>query len=175
MAVLTQNLSEKTRVLIVSTESVIHRFISELLTYVDAEFIEEDNTTSIQSDFAVLQTADLETISSFKPNIAIISSAIAITDITDVSKTLTAGGILIYPEKAEKLVEESELFFRKLTYTEDAVRKEGSYFLIETDLGDCPIQVTDQNFHRQISGLKILAQQLGISEEIFIETLLGFA
>ena len=84
------------------------------------------------------------------------------------------GGILIYPEKFEETAQNSENYFRKLTFGKSEIQNLNGAITLKTEMGSIPVNSTDENFLRNIEGIKLLSQQFGVMEEEFYEPVIGF-
>lgn len=167
----------KTRVIIYSS----HQPVAELLLYVldfcgkEVDyFFEKRHSKKAESDFVILETSDVQAASNFKGNIVLISAEMNGENISSVLKNITPGGVLIYPNRIEQVVERSENFFRRLPFSDAEFKSIDGKLVINTEIGSIPLVSSDENLVKNINGIKLLCQQFGIMEEDFYEALMSF-
>ena len=81
---------------------------------------------------------------------------------------------MIYPENFEEKVQNAENYFRKLTFGKSEIQNLNGAVTLKTEMGLIPVNSTDENFLRNIEGIKLLSQQFGVMEEEFYEPVIGF-
>ena len=167
----------KTRVLIYSSypktaELVLHvlDFLGKNTDYI----LVNGNSRTEDNDFVILETSDHQKATDFKANIALISDEMNSENLISVLKNITAGGVLIYPEKTEETINEAENYFRRLSFSDAETKPGSSQILITTEMGEIPLPFADNNLVRNINGIQVLCQQFGIMEEDFYEALMSF-
>lgn len=168
---------QKTRVLIYSSypktaELVLHvlDFLGKKTDYI----LVNGNSRTEDNDFVILETSDLQKATDFKANIALISDEMNSENLSLILKNITAGGVLVYPEKAEETINEAENYFRKLSFSDAEFKTEGEKIHISTEMGEIPLGSSDANLVKNINGIKLLCQQFGIMEEDFYEAMMSF-
>ena len=167
----------KTRVLVFSTHSSIAKLLHEVLHFYDKDFgfyLENGDFENSSSDFAILETGDIEKATLFQPTIVLITSEIPGETIIPLLSKITAGGVLIYHSSLSEAVEKSENFFRKLEFDHPQFQKSVAGFVLETNIGAIPISSSDEHLLKNIEGVKLLSQQFGVMEEEFYEPLMSF-
>ena len=167
----------KTRVLIYSSHLRIAELVLYVLDFFGKEvgyFLETGRTKKAESDFVILETSDFRVASDFKGNIVLVPEEINGENISPVLKNITPGGVLIYPNRIEQVVERSENFFRRLPFLDTEFKSIDGKLVINTEIGSIPLVSGDENLDKNINGIKLLCQQFGIMEEDFYEALMGF-
>ena len=167
----------KTRVLIYSSYPKTAKRVLHVLDFFgkNTDFIlANGKSKTADCDFVILETSDLQKAADFKANIGLISDEMGSGNLTSIIKNITAGGILVYPEKAEEAINEAENYFRKLSFSNAEFKTEGDKILINTEMGDIPLASGDANLIKNINGIKLLCQQFGIMEEDFYEAMMSF-
>ena len=177
MANIFDEAKNKTRVLVFSTHSSIAKLLHEVLHFYDKDFgfyLENGDFENPSSDFAILETGDIEKATLFQPTIVLITSEIPGEAIIPLLSKITAGGVLIYHSSLSEAVEKSENFFRKLAFDHPQFQKSAAGFVLETNIGAIPISSSDEDLLKNIEGAKLLSQQFGVMEEEFYEPLMSF-
>ena len=162
----------RTRVLIMSS-SVDHSvFIKQIFDF-HGKSVDWSGagSHSAKSDFTVLQTSDVTEAVHFKPTIVLISSEIADTDSAPVFSHITPGGVLVYPQSLEAVVEQANVYFRKLPYSPTDLNEKGGTQYLNTDMGDLPVSGIEARVLADLDGIKLFCAQFGIMEEQFYEAL----
>ena len=168
----------KTRVLLFTAEQSVATLILQVLNFAGKEFdyiLSSGNLKNEQKDFVLLETANGLEASQFQPNIAFVSTETSAENLFSIAKNMTPGGILIYPAAGENVLDESANFFRKLPYSPSAGYSRDGIFYLNSDMGEIPLPVLKEDVLKDLEGLKILCQQMGVLEEEFYEALLEFA
>ena len=139
------------------------------------DFITSSSENIQGTDFVLFEAENNELLN-YHPNIVLITENNDSELSENFLKTIIGGGILIYNEEDESLIqtiENSENFFRKIPYkTPDFQKTNGTNYL-NTDIGEIPVQISDENLSF-IEGVKHLCQHIGIMEEDFYEALMEF-
>lgn len=162
----------RTRVLILSS-SVDHSvFIKQIFDFhgKSVDWFGADSY-SAQSDFTVLQTFDVAEAVHFKPTIVLISSEIEHADPAPVLSNITPGGVLVYPQSLDAVVEQANVYFRKLPYSPTDLNEKGDTQYLNTDMGDLPVSGIEARVLADLDGIKLFCAQFGIMEEQFYEAL----
>lgn len=168
---------EKTRVLIYTSNPSIAKLVVEVLNFSGKEFdflLEDGLMKNYNSDFVIFETSDIEKASQFKPTIFFISKEISSENIDPALRTITPGGILIYPNELETIVEECPHYFRKLPFQSAVFQKNNDQFVLTTEIGSIPLISKDENLIMNLEGIKLLCQQFGVMEEEFYEPAMSF-
>ncbi|MGV8913897.1 MAG: hypothetical protein ACOH1X_00460 [Kaistella sp.] len=168
----------KTRVLLFTAEPSVAKLILQVLNFAGKEFdyfLSSGNFKNEQKDFILVETSNGLEASELHPNIAFLSTEISAENLLLVAKNLTPGGILIYPVSDEKVLDESANFFRKLPYSTSTCYSKDGIFYLNSDMGEIPLPVVNEDIVKDLEGLKTLCQQMGVLEEEFYEALLEFA
>ncbi len=164
---------DKTRILVMGT--ALEPLVLHVLNFHGTEFdvVSKTHTDPSHNDFSILGTDDLDLAAVFQPNIALLATGVP----SALLKRIVGGGVLIYPENStERLHSLHGLsnYFRKIPYSAATCVREGKSTVWETDMGRLPLPFTDPQVTKQLEGIKILCQQLGIMEEPFYEALMNF-
>lgn len=157
---------KKTRVLLLDTNSESADLLLRIL-----DFHGIQTATSAEAaetgDFLVQYTANAEAVSTAKPNILFAGSSCTDDMLSAAVPFISDGGVLIFPAPFADCNWETSTFFRKLTYE--------APILISSDMMESPIGPVPVSFPtaaiENIIGLQLLAQQFGIMEEPFYESL----
>ena len=160
--------AHKTRVALYTQQFSVAKLVFQVLEFSGKEFDFLDN------DFVILETDNAEKSKDFEPNIILISDEMGDEHLISVLEKITPGGILVYPENKEEIVEKSENYFRKLPFSPSEISKSGENFMLHTDLGTIPLISHDENLLKNVNGIKLLCQQFGVMEEDFYEPLMNF-
>ena len=126
-------------------------------------------------DFVLFEAEDSQ-LENYHPNIVLITGIGDSFLYENFLKTVVGGGIVIYNEEDENLVqliENSQNYFRKIPYKNRDFYKNNGQTFINTDIGEIPVKISDDDLS-YIDGTKHLSQQLGIMEEEFFEALMEF-
>lgn len=132
---------------------------------------------NIEGEDFILFEAENQAFLQYHPTLALLTDADAQNRDAEFLNTITAGGIVIYDEENITLtaaVENSQNFFRKIPYQKPFFHKSEGKNILETDLGDIPTAIPEENLIF-LEGVRLLAQQLGIMEEEFYEAIMEFA
>ena len=167
----------KTRVLIYSSYPKTAKLVLHVLDFFgkNTDFIlANGKSKTADCDFVILETSDLQKAADFKANIGLISDDMGSGNLTLILKNITAGGVLVYPEKAEEAINEAENYFRKLSFSDAEFKTAGEKIFISTEMGEIPLGSSDANLIKNINGIKLLCQQFGIMEEDFYEAMMSF-
>ncbi len=165
----------KTRVLIYTSHARLSDLVLEILSFVEKEtafYSEYEQFENPESDFAILQTSDLEQAVDFHPNIVFISEEINPENLGSLLKNITGGGVVIYPKNAEETVNSAENYFRKLPYAEISFNQNAKTW--ETEIGSVPLNISEDYFIKNLHGIQLLAQQFGVLDEEFFEPVMNF-
>lgn len=178
----------KTRIVIAGAEQAkfLAKIVLHVLDFNQKEtdiFFDDKVKISDENDFTVIFGEENENLADFlglKPNIAVLSEikyAKSEESYSSFLNEITSGGVLIYNGenlKIAELVDNSEKYFRKLAYSMPEFEKMGGQIFIKTSIGEMPISISDEDNLIEISGAKLLCQQLGIMEDEFYEALMNF-
>ena len=167
----------KTRVLLFTSQPDIAKLINQILEFSGKDFdffLNNGEKGTWGHDFVLLETADINNAADFQPNIVLISDDINSDTILSVLKNITPGGVLVYPENIENMVEEVENYFRKLPFSTSEFQQSNDTFSINTEIGTLPLTSNDEDLIRNIGGVKLLCQQFGVMEEDFYEPVMNF-
>jgi hypothetical protein len=168
-------LKNKTRVLILSTQTSVPKLFLEVLDFHQKDYLfYSENNPNSECDFVILATSDFHKSILFEPNIVLITSEISHDEVHSVLNKIIAGGVLIHHSNLNNSVEKSANFFRKLEFTDINFQRSNPSFTLETKIGSIPISFSDENLIKNIKGLQLLAQQFGIMEEDFYESVMNF-
>ncbi|UFK97233.1 hypothetical protein [Kaistella faecalis] len=166
----------KTRVLVYSSHQPVANFIIYVLNFFEKDFdyfLENGHKKETDSDFVILETSDPQKAKDFKPNIVLIVEDKESEKLSPILKNITGGGVLVYPEKLEEIVNAAENYFRRLPFSYSASKISGEKISISTEMGEIPLGSTDENLVQNMNGIKLLCQQFGIMEEDFYEALMS--
>lgn len=167
----------KTRVLIFSKTPEIASFFLHLLNFHGKSFDFISDSTeryNSENDFVVLESFDFRIFALFKPNIVLLSSDIMQKDIEELDINMTAGGVLIYPANIIVENEHQNSFYRKLEFVHTPFQKDGDSFVIDTSMGKIPVAAREKIIAEDLKGIQLLAQQFGIMEEEFFESVMEY-
>ncbi len=167
----------KTRVLVLSTQSSVTKLLIEVLHFHEKEFdfyLENGDFSNSNNDFVIFETSDADKATLFEPNIALVTTEIAGEKIIPVLEKMTAGGVLVYHSGISEIVDQSLNFFRKLEFTDTKFQQSDNTYTLQTNIGAIPISSNDENLIQNIDGIKLLAQQFGVMEEEFYEPVMSF-
>lgn len=132
--------------------------------------------TSGNNDFIIIEISDIQDFTgSVQYNIALVCTGADI-DEARIVNSMASGGVLIYPEDNETLktaLRESSVFFRRIEFTPPSYNAVDGIFTINTDLGEIPVTLPEVCL-QNIEGIRHIAQQLGIMEDEFYETLISY-
>jgi len=125
----------------------------------------------------------------YKPNIALLSGIAwdhinvfptfenYIEQFSIFTNSLTNGGIMVYNEEdtiLKKVVEDSENPIKKYPYKTPNYRIENGTTLIETSLGEMPLEIFGEHNLQNLAGAKWICQHMGIDEDEFYEAIASF-
>jgi len=169
--------NNKTRVVLYTSQFSIAKLVFQVLNFSGKEFdfflINGENQVS-DNDFVILETDDAEKAKNFEPNIIIVSEEIGDEHLVSILENITPGGVLVYPESKEEIVEKAENYFRKLAFSPSKISKSGENFVLHTDLGNIPLVSKDEILLKNVNGIQLLCQQFGVMEEEFYEPMMTF-
>ena len=172
-----EEFKNKTRVLVLSTQSSVIKLLLEVLSFHGKDFdyhLEDGEFKNTGNDFVILESSDIQKAASFEPNIVLISSEISDLNVHSVIEKITPGGVLVYHVDLAETIEQSTNFFRKLEFSGTDFSKINSIFNLQTNMGEIPISTVDENLIKNIDGVKLLSQQFGVMEEDFYEPVMSF-
>ncbi len=167
----------RTRVLVFSFVSSATKLLLEVLDFNGRDydyFLADGNSSTIENDFVILETFEIEKAATFHPNIVLITDEIHSDNMEFLLKNIVSGGVLIYPENFEEIVQNSENYFRKLPFAKSEFQNSNEKISLKTEIGNLPVNSTDEDLLRNIDGIKLLSQQFGVMEEEFYEPVIGF-
>lgn len=158
--------NKKTRVLLLDTNSESADLFLRILDFHRIQ-IATSAEAAETGDFLVQYTSDAEAVSAAKPNILFAGSSCPEEMLSAAVPFISAGGVLIFPTPFADCNWETSTFFRRLTYE--------APILFSSDMMESPIGPVPVSFPtgavENIIGLQLLAQQFGIMEEPFYESL----
>jgi hypothetical protein len=169
---------DKTRVLICSNQVEVAKCIFHTLEFYNKDFdylLQDHSQKNSDEDFIFLESSTLEIAAQFKPNIVLVTSEVPEDKISEIAKNITGGGVLIYPEKFENILEPLQNYFRKLPFLPAQVILKNGHLFLDTEMGEIPLQSKNENLMTEIKGIQLLSQQFGIMEEQFYDPILSFA
>lgn len=163
--------SDKTRIAVVSDNKnllKIFQYIAERneisLTAVNNESVDFNHY------FAAAVSDDSNDIADFYPTIVLIAQNYTGEISEKLLKNITGGGILIHPSKTELPTVEN--YFRKLTYEFPEINNTDKSLEIVTEMGNIPV-VLDEETAKEIFGLQLLSQQIGIMDDEFYDAVMN--
>ena len=168
---------DKSRVLIYSKTPSVAKCLVHILDFHEKEFdyIFADNSSSVSDqDFVILETNTLETVINFQPNIVLISTEIDVQDLPLIMENIVSGGVLVFPQNFENEVENSNQFFRKLSFDDFEVQEKNGITELQTEMGNIPLSFKDETLVKNLKGIKLISQQFKVLEEDFYEPLMSF-
>lgn len=164
---------DKTRVLLFTRESSTVDFFRHVLLFneKEADFYGKDPISS--ADFIIFKSDNPAESEVIQPNILFVESATEQAELNALIPTITGGGVLILPNHLNTDETEATSYFRQMPFIlpDYKSNKQGTA-TIQTELGDIP--VGNEKLLRDMKGLQLLAQQFGIMEEQFYESLLEY-
>lgn len=169
--------TSKTRVGLYTSHFSIAKLVFHVLDFSRKEydfFLMNAQNRFSNHDFVILETDDAEKAKDFEPNIILISEEINSDDLVSVLEKITPGGVLIYPENKEVLIEKAENYFRKLPFSPTEISKSDDNFILHTDMGNIPLISKEEDLLKNINGIQLLCQQFGVMEEDFYEPMMTF-
>ena len=89
-------------------------------------------------------------------------------------ENIISGGVLIFPKKFETEVENSNQFFRKLSFDDFEVQEKNGITQLQTEMGTIPLPFKDEILLKNLKGIKLISQQFKVLEEDFYEPLMSF-
>ena len=107
-------------------------------------------------------------------NIVLVTDETPALDILMIAENIVPGGILIYPESLTEKVDESDNFFRKISFAETPFETDSENVFLSTDMGVIPLRSNDQHWVRNINGIRLLAQQLSVMQDEFYDAAMSF-
>ena len=125
----------------------------------------------------------------YKPNIALLSGIAwdhinvfptfenYIEQFSIFTNSLVNGGIMVYNEEdtiLKKVVEEAENPIKKYPYSTPNYRIENGTTLLETSLGEMPLEIFGEHNLQNLAGAKWICQHMGIDEDEFYEAISSF-
>ncbi|MEC5157186.1 hypothetical protein [Chryseobacterium sp. MP_3.2] len=167
----------KTRVLIASNNAEVARCIFHTLEFYQKNFdylLENGSNKNSGEDFIFLESNSVEIATQFKPNIVLLTSEIVEDNVGEIAKNITGGGVLVYPEKFENLLDHVQNYFRKLPYSPTDFSVKNNTLSVSTEMGEIALQTLDQKLALDLQGIQFFNQQFGIMEEDFYDPLLNF-
>ena len=167
----------KTRVLVLSSIPSVAKLLKKVLDFNRKDFdyfLHDGSSSAHENDFVIFETSDIENAATFHPNIVLVTDEIPTENLDVLLKNIVSGGVLIYPENFEETAQNSENYFRKLTFGKSEIQNLNGAITLKTEMGLIPVNSKDENFLRNIEGIKLLSQQFGVMEEEFYEPVIGF-
>lgn len=174
-----QDFSVRTRIVITGTSAKTSvKLLLHILQFTGKEidFITDEEAHVGNSDF-ILFEAHENILTEYRPNIALITGINDSKLYQEFISSVISGGIVIYNQEDIPLVhivENSDNHFRKIPYKNPETERSGEQLFVRTDLGEIPVQAASADDIYYIEGVKHLAQQLGIMETEFYESLLDY-
>ncbi len=158
--------NKKTRVLLLDINSESADLLLRILDFHSIQ-VATSAEAAETGDFLVQYTADTEAVSAAKPNILFAGSSCTEDMLSAAVPFISDGGVLIFPAPFADCNWETSTFFRRLTYEAPIL---SSSDMMETPIGPVPVSFPTAAVEN-IIGLQLLAQQFGIMEEPFYESL----
>ncbi|MGC4129476.1 MAG: hypothetical protein QM564_07920 [Bergeyella sp.] len=140
------------------------------------DFITSFGNNAENNDF-ILFEAETSQLLEYQPNLVLITGIVDVELYQKFLETVVSGGIVIYKGDdipLAQLVENSENYFRKIPFSNPETEVSGGTLYLRTDMGEIPLQTSVAENIAYVDGVKHLAQQLGIMEEEFYESLMDF-
>lgn len=169
--------AQKTRVLIYSTFPTVTQLFASVLDFNGKEFALFSDAQSFdfpERDFVVFETSNLDHAVTYHPNIVLVTDETPALDILMIAENIVPGGILIYPESLTEKLDESDNFFRKISFAETPFETDSENVFLSTDMGVIPLRSNDQHLVRNITGIRLLAQQLSVMQDEFYDAAMSF-
>ncbi|REE80465.1 UDP-N-acetylmuramate: L-alanyl-gamma-D-glutamyl-meso-diaminopimelate ligase [Lutibacter oceani] len=125
----------------------------------------------------------------YKPNIALLSGIAwdhinvfptfenYIQQFSIFTNSLTNGGIMVYNEEdavLKNVVEQAENPIKKYPYKTPNYKIENGTTLLETSLGEMPLEIFGEHNLQNLAGAKWICQHMGIDEDEFYEAISSF-
>lgn len=132
--------------------------------------------TSDHNQFVIINiTEDWDIPPNFQSNIALVCIKYSTNENT-IIESMVAGGVLILPQDSDTFdnaLNSTTKFFRRIEFPEPIVEKLGNSINLNTDMGLIPI-VIPEDVIKNIDGIRLVAQQLGVMEDEFYESLISY-
>lgn len=164
--------SDKTRIVIISENAELLNIFQQVavMNSVSLTAVRNGNE-EITGDFVAAQSEDSDAVADFHPTIVLISGTSEAKPHENILRSITGGGILVYPENFT--VPETDNYFRKMNFTTPGFTVSDGFFQLETEMGNIPLQVNSEETVKEIPGLLLLSQQVGIMADEFYDALLN--
>ncbi len=165
--------SHKTRILVLGHDAgSLFRYIQDFHGK-GIDVIAPASGPSCTNDFALLVTDSIEAATSFSPNIVLNT----LGSEKDITNSIVAGGVYIYPEDEEQSPERIEptVYCRRIPFQRSKYTLTEGKTVLETELGLLPLSFNATAVLNNLEGVRILCQQTGMMEEAFYEALLNYS
>ena len=171
-----QQIQHKTRVVILvsKAENSITAMLHHVLNYydknVDSISMNGEKNITENNEFIVIEAG--KNADRFKANIALLCDINPEIQTVDFINSITNGGMLVYNEEipAIKLVVEANTIpIKKYSYRRPNYSLENDVFLIDTNEGKLPLEITNETDIKNILGVKWICQHMGVDEDDFFE------
>lgn len=136
------------------------------------------NHNNENNDFLIIESSEITDVEKYAPTIVFIaenSNFLSQENYQSMLNFITAGGVLIYPEKnaeLDKAVLQSSVYFRKFPFQEMGIYEQNGKNILQTDeFGEIFISLKKEQVGQNLQGVKFLVQQLGVMEQEFYEAL----
>ena len=176
-----QQTKYKTRVVILAsnTQNCIPKMVLHVMEYynrnVDFVLANGERDISENNEFVVIETS--EDADSYKANIALICDVNPNIQTAAFINSITNGGMLVYNEEiasVKLLVEANKNPIKKYPYQAPNFNVKDNVFYLDTDEGELPLEITNENDVKNILGVKWICQHMGVDEDDFYEALVAF-
>ncbi len=167
---------DKSRILIYSKTPSAAKCLVHILQFhqKDFDYILSNNSSISNQDFIILESENLEIATEFQPNIVLISTETEVQDLPKIMENIVSGGVIIFPQGFENVVENSDQFFRKLSFNDFEIQNKNGNIELKTEIGFIPVPFSEENLVKNLKGIKLICQQFGVLEEDFYEPLMSF-
>ncbi len=167
---------DKSRILIYSKTPSVAKCLVHILQFhqKDFDYILSNNSSISNQDFIILESENLEIATEFQPNIVLISTETEVQDLPKIMENIVSGGVIVFPQKFENVVENADQFFRKLSFNDFEIQDKNGNIELKTEIGFIPVPFNEENLVKNLKGIKIICQQFGVLEEDFYEPLMSF-
>ncbi|MDL1914175.1 MAG: hypothetical protein FDW93_06615 [Bergeyella sp.] len=179
---LSQMQEYRTRLFIYGLDPCMKELILHILKF-NNNNVEEGGFLSgipgaLLGDYTILESDILAPAVSFRPNIVFVGSAVLPETYSPLIESIVPGGVFIFHSslrviKSGPLVTEN--YFRKIPYEVPLVKRIKNSLYLQTDYGEIPTSATDISKIRDLEGVRIFMQQLGIMEDTFYEAFACFS
>lgn len=174
-----ESTKEKTKILVAEfgQQELLHYVIE--FTQKEVDFVTEKYSNISDNDFVIFIFENLKAAAELSPNIVYLPTEVTSKEaILAITKNITGGGILIYPEENSLFSEvfaNVENYFRKISYKSLENKTNDDELILETEMGAILLDQSLEINIKNIEGIRLLCQQIGIMEEDFYEAVISFS